>query len=50
MGCSVCNYIVSQVGLDLCNQHQLKEELCYDIAVQHPEMVKRINEIVENIG
>jgi hypothetical protein len=50
MGCSICNYVVSQVGLDLSNQHQLKEKLCYDIAAHHLEMVKRINDIVENIG
>ena len=42
MGCRICN-ILNEVDDDI--RKQVKEEICNDIAVNHPEMYDRIQEI-----
>ncbi len=50
MGCIICNIfagIPPTIGGVNDEQliNELKEEMCNDIAIGHPEMVDRINEI-----
>ena len=42
MGCRICN-ILDAVDEDI--REQVIEEICNDIAVNHPEMFRRIREI-----
>jgi len=50
MGCVICNILAGiPPVIDGDNEqhaNELKEELCNDIAIGHPEMVTRINKIV----
>ena len=49
MGCIICNILagIPPMVEDDDEQYlsELKEEMCNDIAIGHPEMVTRINEI-----
>ena len=50
MGCIICNLLAGiSIAADEDDYKQripeLKEEICNDIAVGHPEMVTRINQI-----
>lgn len=49
MGCLVCNILSDHQYRLRDSVDELKEELCYDIAIHHPEMVKRINELVAEV-
>lgn len=44
MGCIICN-ILQYLAYTTEEELEAKEELCNDIVVNHPEMVKRIMEI-----
>jgi hypothetical protein len=46
MGCVVCNIVRDHRHRLTSSVDEIKEELCYDIAVHHPEMVQRINDLV----
>ena len=53
MGCVICNIfagipLLVDDAYDERRVNELKEEMCNDIAVCHPEMVTRINEIRED--
>lgn len=53
MGCIICNILagippVVEDGDDEQYLKELKEEICNDIAIGHPEMVTRINEICKS--
>ena len=49
MGCIICNILIqdslTEGGTNEQQVDELKEEICNDIAVCHPEMVTLINEI-----
>jgi len=52
MGCIICNMLHEIEDEDPIIEErltkELKEEICNDIAVCHPEMVTRINEICKS--